>query len=112
MSNYNAAIELNQAIYEHQVLATSVGRELDELAYSAGMLGLDRMAKSISDIVKALDKSVAELISAHSQSVHDNLVSSEQATTNMMRGILAGITIGSKDAALNELRKPVDEVRE
>ncbi len=98
MTDYNAALALNAAVHEHATLVRSAGYEMSDIADAAATMGMDRVAKSLSIIVKALDESSDALIFAHSQAVHENLVSSEQATMNMMRGVLAGITIGSKEA--------------
>lgn len=98
MNDYDAAVALSTAVHEHRNLIQNVGYELAEISDACSVVGMERVAKSLSTIIAALDKSVDTVMHAHSEAIYANVANAEQATTNMMRGILAGIDIGAKQS--------------
>ncbi len=93
----NPQIALIRAMSDHGGVVRHSGYELQELAVSAGMLGLERLAKRLEIIAESLNESFDVMNGANGQAIHDNLVQAEQATMNMMRGVLAGIDIGARN---------------
>ena len=91
----NPQYALIDAISVHGSIVHSSGYELDDLASAAAALGQDRLAKRLAYIAQSLNESYDLMRSAHGAAIHDNLVQAEQATSNMMRGVLAGIGLGA-----------------
>lgn len=89
----NPQYALIDAVSVHGSIVHSSGYELDDLASAAAALGQERLAKRLTHIAQLLNESYDLMRSAHGAAIHDNLVQAEQATHNMMRGVLAGITM-------------------
>jgi hypothetical protein len=98
-STLDAKLSFNAALSEHGSTVRHAGYELTDLANAAYLMGQDRLALRLSELSKVMGDSLDALNRAYGESVHADLVASEQATSNMIRGVLAGITLGEKSAA-------------
>lgn len=93
-------VALIEAISTHGHTVRASGYELEDLANAAAVLGQERLAARLFAIRKHLTETFDLLNSAHGAAVHDNMVRAEEATHNLMRGVLAGISIGANPDAL------------
>ena len=91
----NKQIDLNRALSDHGHVVRHCGYGLVALSDAAHAMGQDRLAKTLEQIAHDLNESFDLTQQAHSAAVSDDLRRSEEATTNMLRGVFAGIALSS-----------------
>jgi malate synthase len=103
MAKDSHSTNLLNAVHEMQVAVRNFNSDIAQIADTLSEVNMDRLAKRLDVIQQDIDHHWKEVYKAHGEHIAGVSRDTNQATSNMMMALFAGLAVGEK-------RNPAEDV--